>query len=90
MAVTEIDRPVSRAARKRRIGLATRFRRDRALIVLTVPGILLMLVFLYLPLLGNIIAFKDYQPSSVSGPARGSDCRISRSSSPATRRSSVR
>jgi putative aldouronate transport system permease protein len=61
MAVTELERPVIKPA-KRRVGLATRFHRDRALILLTVPGILLILVFHYLPLLGNVIAFKDYQP----------------------------
>jgi putative aldouronate transport system permease protein len=40
----------------------SRFRRDRALLLLAVPGIALLLVFHYLPVLGNVIAFKDYQP----------------------------
>jgi putative aldouronate transport system permease protein len=39
-----------------------RFRRDRALLLLAVPGIMLLVVFHYLPVLGNVIAFKDYQP----------------------------
>jgi putative aldouronate transport system permease protein len=39
-----------------------RLRRDRLLVPLGVPGITLLLLFHYLPLLGNIIAFQDYQP----------------------------
>lgn len=45
------------AARRRR-----RLRRDLPLIALGVPAIALLLAFHYLPLLGNVIAFKDYQP----------------------------
>ncbi|WP_432102091.1 ABC transporter permease [Streptomyces sp. bgisy091] len=37
-------------------------RRDRVLLLLGVPGIALLLLFHYVPLLGNVIAFKDYQP----------------------------
>ncbi|WP_425426177.1 ABC transporter permease [Brachybacterium massiliense] len=39
-----------------------RLRRDLPLILIGVPGIALLLAFHYLPLLGNVIAFKDYQP----------------------------
>lgn len=39
-----------------------RIRRDRILLVLAVPGILLILLFRYVPLLGNVIAFQDFQP----------------------------
>ena len=39
-----------------------RIRRDRILLVLAVPGILLILLFRYVPLLGNSIAFQDFQP----------------------------
>ncbi|WP_207782728.1 ABC transporter permease [Phytoactinopolyspora limicola] len=39
-----------------------RFRRDRFLLLLGLPGVLLVLLFQYVPLLGNVIAFKDYQP----------------------------
>ncbi len=38
------------------------FQRDKWLLLAVVPGLTLMLTFHYLPLLGNIIAFKDYQP----------------------------
>jgi len=39
-----------------------RLRQDRVLVLLALPGIVILLVFHYLPLLGNVIAFKDYQP----------------------------
>lgn len=39
-----------------------RFRRDRALLLMVAPGLLLLLAFQYYPLLGNIIAFQDYVP----------------------------
>jgi putative aldouronate transport system permease protein len=39
-----------------------RLRQDRVLVLLALPGLAVLLVFHYLPLLGNVIAFKDYQP----------------------------
>ncbi|WP_425826578.1 ABC transporter permease [Streptomyces fractus] len=42
--------------------LRHRFVRDRFLLLLGLPGLLLVLLFHYLPLAGNIIAFKDYRP----------------------------
>jgi putative aldouronate transport system permease protein len=39
-----------------------RVRRDKWLLVLVAPGISLLLVFHYVPIFGNVIAFKDYQP----------------------------
>ncbi|MFI9614271.1 ABC transporter permease [Streptomyces sp. NPDC052023] len=60
-------------ARTRKSGLATgkdaggitlrhRLRRDRVLILMTLPAMLLLLVFTYVPLLGNVVAFQDYDP----------------------------
>jgi putative aldouronate transport system permease protein len=40
----------------------SRLRTDWPLLLLAAPGILLILAFHYVPLLGNVIAFKDYQP----------------------------
>ncbi|WP_330241601.1 ABC transporter permease [Streptomyces sp. NBC_00525] len=37
-----------------------RLRRDRTLILMTTPAIVLLLIFNYIPLLGNIVAFQDY------------------------------
>ncbi|MFI6807254.1 ABC transporter permease [Streptomyces luteogriseus] len=45
-----------------KLGLKLRFRRDRALILMTLPAILLILVFNYIPILGNVVAFQDYDP----------------------------
>jgi len=39
-----------------------RFARDRVLLLAMLPGLGLLLTFHYLPLLGNVIAFQDFQP----------------------------
>jgi putative aldouronate transport system permease protein len=44
------------------VSLRLRFRRDRVLLLMTLPAVLLILVFNYLPILGNIVAFEDYDP----------------------------
>jgi len=36
--------------------------RDRSLIVMTLPAIILLAVFAYLPMIGNVIAWQDYSP----------------------------
>ena len=53
-----------------RLGLAARFRRDRVLVLMAAPGLLLLLAFHYLPLLGNVIAFQDFQPFLGIGGSR--------------------
>ncbi|MGP3982377.1 ABC transporter permease [Streptomyces sp. KR80] len=44
------------------ITLRHRLRRDRVLILMTLPAMVLLLVFNYVPLIGNIVAFQDYDP----------------------------
>lgn len=39
-----------------------RFKRDRVLLLMVLPGLLLFLLFNYVPLLGNVIAFQNYLP----------------------------
>lgn len=51
------SRPPSRSAPWR-----TRLRRDRSLLLMTLPLVVLLLVFAYVPILGNVIAFQDYSP----------------------------
>ncbi|MDH6221900.1 ABC transporter permease [Streptomyces pseudovenezuelae] len=46
----------------KKVSLRLRFRRDRVLLLMTLPALLLILVFNYLPILGNIVAFQDYDP----------------------------
>ena len=43
-------------------GLRVRFRRDRVLLLMTLPAVLLVLLFNYVPILGNVVAFQEYDP----------------------------
>ncbi|GAT66595.1 sugar ABC transporter ATPase [Planomonospora sphaerica] len=52
------DKPTGTA----RPSLGARLRRDWQLLLMTIPAIGLLLVFHYVPLLGNVIAFQDYSP----------------------------
>jgi putative aldouronate transport system permease protein len=47
--------------------------RERWMYVLILPGLCYYLLFVYLPMLGNIIAFQDYKPflASREGPIKG-------------------
>jgi putative aldouronate transport system permease protein len=46
----------------KRLSRWQRLRRDKALVFFALPGLIALLLFHYLPLLGNVIAFEDYQP----------------------------
>ncbi|GAA3473542.1 ABC transporter permease subunit [Nonomuraea roseola] len=48
--------------RPQRRSIRDRLKRDWTLLALCVPGVLYFVVFFYVPLLGNVIAFKDYAP----------------------------
>lgn len=40
----------------------SRLRRDKQMLLMMLPGIAFLLLFFYVPILGNVIAFQDYQP----------------------------
>ncbi|PZH15279.1 polysaccharide ABC transporter ATP-binding protein [Streptomyces sp. NTH33] len=44
------------------LSLRIRFRRDRVLLLMTLPALVLVLLFHYTPILGNVVAFQDYDP----------------------------
>ncbi|MFD0527803.1 ABC transporter permease [Kitasatospora arboriphila] len=54
------SRPAGPAAPRRGITRRQRLRRDRTLLLMTLPAVGLLLVFNYVPLLGNVVAFQDY------------------------------
>ncbi|MFD7288822.1 ABC transporter permease [Streptomyces sp. NPDC059863] len=67
--MTTLDQPAARPTEKagqtdkgRLRRLRPSNRRDMALFWFLIPGIVVLLLFHYIPLLGNIIAFQDYQP----------------------------
>ncbi|XVS61556.1 ABC transporter permease [Actinosynnema sp. CA-299493] len=49
-------------ARRNKPSLRARLRRDRSLLLMTVPAVVLLLVFNYVPLFGLLTAFQDYNP----------------------------
>ncbi|UQN29254.1 ABC transporter permease [Brachybacterium kimchii] len=66
MAVTDMQSPPTTAspppARRPRPSLLRRILRDRTVLLLALPGMVLLIGFQYFPLLGNVIAFQDFQP----------------------------
>ncbi len=50
------------APTRKRLSWIGRAKRDRWLLLFGAPGMLAILLFSYIPLLGNVIAFKNYQP----------------------------
>lgn len=54
------DRPGARL--RARMGWKDRLRRDWQMLAMVAPAMIILLVFTYMPLLGNIIAFQDYSP----------------------------
>jgi putative aldouronate transport system permease protein len=69
MSATMVDRTTDRSAgtqdtipAARRVPFVARLRRDYPLLIMVAPAVLLLLGFVYVPLIGNVIAFMDYQP----------------------------
>lgn len=57
----------------RKVSFAARLRRDGALLVMVLPAVVLLAVFAYVPMLGNVIAWQQYSPYTgfVSSPFIG-------------------
>src|SRR3954471_8938380 len=53
---------------RRRVPLRDRVRRTRPLLLMTVPAATMVLLFHYLPTLGNVVAFQDYNPYAGDNP----------------------
>lgn len=54
------ERPAPAVSRPRKLNWRIRLRRDRSLILMTLPAVVLLLVFNYLPLFGTVTAFEYY------------------------------
>ncbi|TCO48657.1 putative aldouronate transport system permease protein [Kribbella antiqua] len=52
----------SKTRQQQQLSLGQRLLRDKVLLLFALPGTALIVAFHYVPLLGNVIAFKDYQP----------------------------
>ncbi|WP_371780703.1 ABC transporter permease [Streptosporangium subroseum] len=57
----DVGKKAARTSRTRQ-PLRSRLKRDWQLLLMTFPAIALLVVFHYVPLLGNVIAFQDYSP----------------------------
>ena len=55
-------KPAKAAKPVRKLAFGTRLKRDSPLLIMTLPAVVLLLVFAYVPMLGNIVAWQDYSP----------------------------
>jgi putative aldouronate transport system permease protein len=56
--------PAPRSIRVRKVGWRTRLAADRSLLLMCLPAVALLVVFAYVAMLGNIIAWQSYSPYS--------------------------
>src|SRR5690349_7071461 len=57
-----LDRASVETGARRKTSVWQEIWRDRLMLLFVLPGVLYFILFRYLPLLGNIIAFEDYLP----------------------------
>jgi putative aldouronate transport system permease protein len=60
--MTDLDSTLAARSTPRRRSIGARLRRDWPFLAMTAPAALLVLIFHYVPTLGNVIAFQDYNP----------------------------
>jgi putative aldouronate transport system permease protein len=78
---TSGDEPARRAGTKparppvRKVSWKAKLRRDRSLLLMTLPGVVLLVLFAYVPMLGNIMAWAKFSPyrGFLGGPWVGWD-----------------
>ncbi|MGW6131772.1 ABC transporter permease [Cellulomonas sp. NPDC055163] len=78
---TSGDEPVRRAGTSparppvRKITWQAKLRRDRSLLLMTLPGVVLLVLFAYVPMLGNVMAWEKFSPyrGFLGGPWVGFD-----------------
>lgn len=61
-AIAETIPTGSTSGARRRRNWTQRLSRDKLLVGIGLPGAIILVLFQYVPLLGNVIAFQDYQP----------------------------
>ena len=60
--VSHRSHEIRRTTERRRSSFWSRLNRDRSRLLMTLPAVVSLLVFAYVPILGNVIAFQDYSP----------------------------
>jgi putative aldouronate transport system permease protein len=60
--------PAATVVKRRKVPLRARLRRDWPLLAMTAPAAVVVLIFHYLPTIGNVIAFQDYNPFAGDNP----------------------
>lgn len=61
-AATPVEGEPAVVPARRKVSWRVRFARDRSLMLMTLPAIVLLAVFAYVPLAGNVVAWQDYSP----------------------------
>ncbi len=59
---TDTEAGGSNQRRVRKIPFMARLRRDKSMLLMALPMVLLFGIFAYVPMLGNVVAWKDYSP----------------------------
>lgn len=62
LGLRTVDAPLAEESRVRKRSLWTRIWRERWMFLLLAPGVAYIVLFRYVPLLGNVVAFQNYSP----------------------------
>lgn len=56
------QKEVAMNSKAKQVSLWERIKKQKLLLLMTVPGLVLTFIFKYIPMYGVLIAFKDYNP----------------------------